>query len=176
MKSEPNMSIRSERPQDRIGVDAVLRSAFPTDAEARLVDQLRAGAHAPVSLVAEMDGRVVGHILFSPVTIGRANVSVRGLGLGPLAVLPSHQGRGVGSALVREGLTICRRQGWAFVVVVGGPGYYQRFGFKPGSEAGLRNEFGVADEFMVHELLPGSLPTEGGLARYGAEFEPWKVH
>ena len=155
-------------------MNTVLRAAFPTDAEARLVDQLRASGHAPVSLVAETEGQIVGHILFSPVTIVRSDSSISELGLGPLAVLPSHQGHGVGSALVREGLAICRRQGCAFVVVVGGPAYYQRFGFKSGNEVGLQNEFGVADEFMVLELQPRSLPPEGGLVRYGAEFERWK--
>ena len=156
-------------------MNTVLRSAFPTDAEARLVDQLRASGHAPVSLVAEAEDQIVGHILFSPVTIVSSNVSICGLGLGPLAVLPSHQRRGVGSALVREGLAICRKQGWAFVVVVGGPSYYQRFGFKSARNFRLKNEFGVDEEFLVLELKRGSLPPEGGLVRYGPEFDAWNA-
>src|SRR5262245_38064758 len=117
--------IRPERAGDEAAIRAVHRSAFPADAEARLVDRLRANGKARVSLVAEADGLVVGHVLFSPVTVEGRSTCV-GLGLAPLAVAPDHQRRGVGSALVREGLAACRRQGCGFVVVLGHPAYYPR--------------------------------------------------
>ena len=162
------ITIRPECPEDAAGIRAVHCAAFPTDAEARLVERLRAGGQSRVSLVAEADGNVIGHILFTPVSVTPAGC--RGLGLAPLAVLPTHQRRGVGSALVREGLAVCRRQGWAFVVVLGHPDYYPRFGFRRASAVGLSNEYGADEAFMVVELQPGSLPAGGGVARYGPEF------
>jgi putative acetyltransferase len=143
-------------------------SAFPTDAEARLVDLLRGSGQARVSLVAEVDGTVVGHVVFSPVSVGGAQSG--GLGLAPVAVVPAHQRRGVGSALIGEGLAVCRREGYPFVVLLGHPGYYPRFGFRRASELGLTNEYKADEAFMVLELRPGSLPREGGLVRYGPEF------
>jgi putative acetyltransferase len=162
--------IRPERADDAAAVRAVHCAAFPTDAEARLVERLRACGAACVSLVAEVDDAVVGHVLFSPVSVVAASGCRQGLGLAPLAVLPAHQRCGVGSALVREGLAVCRQAGWAFVVVLGHPGYYPRFGFRQASAAGLGNEYGADKAFMVLELQPGSLPAGGGLVRYGPEF------
>jgi putative acetyltransferase len=116
-------------------------------------------------------GAVVGHVLFSPVTVAGAP---DGIGLAPLAVLPAHQRRGVGSALVREGLEACRRLGCPFVVVLGHPGYYPRFGFRRAAGAGLGNEYGADEAFMVLALRPGSLPAGGGLVRYGPDFGEWE--
>jgi putative acetyltransferase len=168
------VSVRPERAEDGAAVRAVHRAAFPTDTEARLVDRLRARGQARVSLVAEADGGVVGHILFSPVSVLTPSGPCQGLGLAPLAVLPPHQRRGIGSALVREGLAACRREGCGFVVVLGHPGYYPRFGFRRASAVGLGNEYGADEAFMVLELQPGSLPAGGGLVRYGPEFAEWE--
>src|SRR5262245_11922157 len=121
--------IRPEHAGDAAAVCAVHCAAFPTDAEAHLVEWLRARGAARVSLVAEVDDAVVGHVLFSPVSIVAESGCRHGLGLAPVAVMPAHQRRGVGSALVREGLVACREAGCAFVVVLGHPGYYPRFGF-----------------------------------------------
>jgi putative acetyltransferase len=153
-------------------------AAFPTDVEARLVDRLRETGHARLSLVAESDGgALVGHVLFSPVTIvkglGASSITApvgSGLGLAPVAVVPAEQRRGIGSALIREGLKACRRQGCGFVVVLGHPEYYPRFGFRRASEVGLGNEYGADEAFLVLELEPGSLPPGGGLVKYGPEF------
>jgi putative acetyltransferase len=164
------LTIRPEHPADAEAIHAVLRAAFPTPEEAHLVDRLRARGQARVSLVAEADGRIVGHILFSPVSIDTPAGPRLGLGLAPLAVLPAHQNRGVGSALVRDGLTACRQQSCAFVVVLGHPGYYPRFGFRHARAAGLSNEYGADEAFMVLELQQGALPAEGGLVKYGPEF------
>lgn len=163
-------TVRAECDADQDGARAVHRAAFPTDSEARLVDLLREHGQARVSLVAECYGQVVGHVLFSPVSVDAAAGQCWGLGLAPVAVLPAWQRRGVGSSLIREGLALCERQGAPFVVVLGEPEYYGRFGFKRAAAAGLGNEYGVDQEFQVLDLRPGSLPAGGGLVRYGPEF------
>src|SRR5688572_25279900 len=114
--------VRIEEPGDEDSIRAVERAAFGRDAEADLVDVVRDVGAALLSLVAVEGGEIVGHVLFTPVAVGRGAA----VGLGPLAVLPSHQGRGIGSALVREGLTKLRAAGHGAVVVVGEPRYYRR--------------------------------------------------
>ncbi|HEV3144990.1 MAG TPA: N-acetyltransferase [Gemmataceae bacterium] len=156
--------------EDEPGIRAVLLAAFPTNAEAHLVDRLRTNGHNIISLVAELDGVVVGSILFSPVIAG----SSRGLGLAPLAVLPKHQRQGIGSALVREGLALCKGKGCEFVVVLGHLDFYRRFGFQPASQSGIQNEFGASDSFMF-KYMRLDLPFMGTIVRYGLEFAEWKV-
>ena len=169
--------IRPARVADHDAVEAVVRAAFPTPAEAALVAALRAAGDAVVSLVAERctpgdAGGVVGHVLFSPVTVlPRDGVRTAcGLGLAPLAVAPPAQRRGIGGALVRAGLDACRARGSGFVVVLGDPAYYARFGFMRASDAGVGNEYGADAEFMLLELVPDALPPGGGLARYAPAF------
>ena len=164
------MIIRDEQVGDASVIRDVHCAAFPTDAEACLVDRLRANSHAPVSLIAENDGLVVGHILFSPVSIDGSPEIPGGLGLAPVAVLPAWQRHGVGSRLIEAGIAACRQQGCRFVVVLGHVAYYPKFGFQKASSFRLENEYGVDDEFMVLELQPGSLPAQGGLIKYGPEF------
>jgi putative acetyltransferase len=93
-----------------------------------------------------------------------------GVGLAPLAVCPSHQHKGIGSALVREGLLACRKRGLGFVVVLGEPAYYKRFGFIRADDRGLRNEFGATGEFMLLDFQLGTLALAGGLVKYAPEF------
>jgi len=162
------ITIRGEQAADIPAIHAVHCAAFPTDAEARLVDLLRANGHATVSLVAELDGQIVGHILFSPITI--ANQAANGLGLAPVAVLPACQRRGIGGQLVRAGLDACYQRGVGFVVLLGHTDYYPRFGFQPAGPLGLGNEYGAGDAFQVIELRPAEIPSGGGLVRYGTEF------
>jgi putative acetyltransferase len=171
--------VRPERAGDVSAIDAVHRAAFPTDAEARLVALLREHGQARVSLVAERDGAIVGHILFSPVTIveqasSSPRVLASGLGLAPVAVTPETQRRGVGSVLIREGLAAGRNLGCRFVVVLGHTDYYPRFGFRRASDLGLGNEYGADEAFMVLELETGSLPTGGGLVQYGPDFRAFE--
>jgi len=113
----------------------------------------------------------VGHILFSPVTVESETTSFVAAGLGPMAVLPREQGRGVGSDMVRAGLRECLRIGHDAVVVLGNPTFYSRFGFETARPKGLRYESPVPDElFMVVELVPGALAGRGGVVHYRPEF------
>jgi len=159
--------LRPEVPGDVPGVFGVNATAFPTDAEARLVDQLRASGRLSISLVAVVDERVVGHVALSPVTIAG---TVIGLGLAPVAVLPEWQLQGIGGALIRRGLDECRTQGVGCVVVLGEPTYYQRFGFVPASRWSLLDEYGGGEAFQTIELVPDTIPGHGGLVTYAPEF------
>lgn len=163
------VKIRPEEPADGAAVWAVNRAAFETQAEADLVDALRAQASPLISLVAEADS-VVGHICFSPVTLsGHPDLAL--MGLAPMAVRPDFQRRGIGSALVTAGLARCRELRQRAVVVLGHPRFYPRFGFVPASRYGIFSEYRVADEvFMVLELEPGSLAGKSGTIRYHEVF------
>jgi putative acetyltransferase len=121
------------------------------------------------SLVAIDDDTLAGHVLFSRVTIDGCD-SCRALGLAPVGVLQRLQRRGIGSSLIREGLTQCSSGGYDLVVLVGAPAYYGRFGFQRAKPFGLDNEYGVDEEFMVLELRRGSLKGARGLVRYAPEF------
>lgn len=159
--------IRPEAPADANAIRSVLVAAFPTDAEARLVELLRARGELTISLVAMAEDRVAGCVQFSPVALEGA---ATGLGLAPLAVLPAAQRRGIGSALARSGIEVARAQGWPWIVVLGDPAYYARFGFERASEHAIGNEYGANEAFQVLALAPGALPPGGGVARYAAAF------
>src|SRR5689334_13394883 len=122
------ITIRPERSEDGEAIRRVHLASFPTGAEAALVDRLRDAGRAWVSLVAEREGLVVGHVLFSPVTVVPPDDRDPGVGLAPLAVLPAQRRRGVGGRLIAEGVAACRRAGYPFAVVLGHPDYYPRFG------------------------------------------------
>jgi len=161
--------IRPETGGDAAAVRRVHETAFPTAAEADLVERLRAGGKAVIALVAEDAGSIVGHILFSPVALEPLAGTV-GLGLAPVAVLPDHEKHGVGRRLIQNGLAECHAWGAGFVIVIGDPEYYGRFGFEPAEKHGLRNEYGAGEGFMVFELSSGALPPPGTLVKYAPEF------
>lgn len=164
------MKIRSEAEDDIEAIRSVNVSAFETSAEADLVDLLRELADPYIAFVEESDGLVRGHIVFSPVThSNRPDLGI--LGLGPMAVLPDFQKRGIGSALVERGLDECRKTGAGAVVVLGHPEYYPRFGFEPASRFGIRCEYDVPDEvFMAMELKQGYLDDATGIVKYHPAF------
>ena len=168
----PTVIVRDEHPQDVEGVRDVLKVAFGRSDEVALVDALRAAGKVQISLVAESEGQVVGHVLFTAVTIA-GDDTLLAAGLAPLAVVPRMHGVGVGSALVRQGLARCRRAGHAFVVVLGDPRYYSRFGFVPAEEHQMHCEFDApAGAFQVIELRRGALTPGPALVRYESEFAP----
>jgi putative acetyltransferase len=164
------IEIRSERPEDYPEVREVNERAFGGVAEAMLVEMLRAASRAVVSLVAVDQNRVVGHVLFSPVTVAEAPENFSGVGLAPMSVLPEFQNRGIGSRLVREGLEVCRQRGYEVVVVLGHIAYYPRFGFVRAKDCGRDNEYNAVDSFMVMELRKGVLDRIHGLVKYAPEF------
>ena len=166
-----DLEIRRESPSERARVDEIQVAAFGRMDEARLVHTLRANTQPQLSLVAERDGDLVGHVFFSPVEIVAPGPSPPSAGLAPLAVAPEKQGRGVGSALVRAGLRECILLGWQAVFLLGDPAYYSRFGFSLASRQGLRYESEAFDSaFQVLELVPGALSECSGWVQYDEAF------
>jgi putative acetyltransferase len=164
------MLIRTEEQKDWAAVRAVNISAFETPTEANLVDALRDQAQPLVSLVAEENGVIVGHIMFSPVSLS-GHPALKIMGLAPMAVAPEHQRKGMGSALVRSGLEQCKLLDFGAVVVLGHPDYYPRFGFLPSARFGISCEYEVPEEvFMVVELQAGFLRGASGEIKYHAAF------
>lgn|SRR5512134_1461378 len=161
--------IRPASLEDAAAIRRVHVTAFPTAAEADVVERLRASGKAVIELVALDGDSIVGHIVFSPVAL-RPRAGAVGLGLAPLAVLPDHEKHGVGRRLIQNGLAECHRWGAGFVVVIGDPPYYTRFGFEPAAKHGLRSPYSAGDAFMVFKLEAGALPPPGTLVRYAPEF------
>lgn len=165
----PPPRIRHETLADHRATHGVLIAAFPTPLEANLVAALRKSGHLRVSLVAVENGVVVGHVAFSLVSTEKPT-SVPGAALAPVAVHPAFERRGIGSSLIRHGLQACRENGFGWAVVLGDPGYYQRFGFESASRFGLANVYGVDEEFMALELRPACMPVNCGLVQYAPQF------
>jgi putative acetyltransferase len=165
-----NTTIRPEQNDDRKAIWSVNRAAFKTDAEADLVDALREGGFAEISLVAEVDGEIVGHILFSRLPIITEAGTIDAVGLAPMAVLPGHQRQGIGSRQVKAGLQACREQGHRIVVVLGHPAYYRRLGFSADLARPLASPFGGGDAWMALELVPGALAGVQGRVEYRPPF------
>jgi putative acetyltransferase len=163
------MLLRPETRDDIAGITRVNQLAFGGDDEARIVGRVRDSGIPFISIVADDHG-ILGHILFSPVTLGGKDDRLL-MGLGPMSVLPTRQRQGVGSGLVRAGLEECRRIGAGGVVVVGHPEFYPRFGFSNASAFGLKCEFEVPDDvFMATEFTKDALRIPGGLIRYHPAF------
>lgn len=160
-------TIRDEGPLDADAIRRVNDQAFGQPDEGVLVDALRARGAVSVSLVAEIGGEIVGHILMSPATIA----DVPGAALGPMAVVPSHQREGIGSQLVTQALERLREARCPFVVVLGHPRFYPRFGFTPARAAGVTCRWDVpAEVFMLNVLDPGIAERLHGRTEYQPEF------
>lgn len=165
------MLIRPETIADFDAIRHVNRLAFGQVAEGRLVDELRDAGFVRLSLVAEVERQVVGHILFSDLPIVTAKGRVDSLALAPMAVLPGWQRRGVGSALVREGLRLCQAQGHQSAVVLGHPEFYPRFGFSAALAERLACSFYAGPALMAVELAVGSLTGVSGQLNYPPPFQ-----
>lgn len=160
------ITIRREESKDQGGIHQLNLAAFDGGPEAILVDKLRASCEDYISFVAVEDNMVVGHILFTPATVD--GCSAVGMGLAPMAVLPSEQRKGIGSRLVRHGIDFLRKNHCSFVIVLGHPEYYPRFGFELASKFRLSSQWKeVPDEaFLTIVFDPTVLPESGGTARY----------
>ncbi len=165
------IQIREEQQGECQKIRQVIVAAFGGDTEANLVELLRDRNRAPVALVAVSDNKIVGHIMFSPVTITPAPKTFRAVGLAPLSVLPEFQRQGIGSMLAREGLKKCAAIGFEAAVVLGSHHYYLRFGFSRASLYGLGNEYDADEHFMAIELKHGALDKVSGTVRYSPEFK-----
>jgi putative acetyltransferase len=167
-----HVTIHPEAEEDRVGINQVNLRAFAQEDEARLVNRLREGGYVRLSLVARLEGQIVGHILFSELPIlCDSGDSILSLALAPMAVLPEFQRQGVGMALVREGLKHCAVAGHGSVFVLGHPAYYPRFGFSAALAAPLRPPFNVPpDAWMALELTPGALQGVRGRVVYPPPF------
>jgi len=165
------IEVRPEEQRDISAVRDLNDAAFGDIAEGSIVDALREACPDAISLVAVDGGQVVGHIFFSPVTV--EGTEICGMGLAPMAVLPERQGQGIGSKLVHAGIDTVRAQGWPFLIVLGHPEFYTRFGFEPASRRGLRCQWeGVPDEaFMVLVFDEDAMVGVSGVASYRVEFD-----
>jgi putative acetyltransferase len=166
--------IRPEIPDDIPAIFEVNFQAFAHYDEAHLVNALRDAKilNPRLSLVAVHGERIIGHILFPPITIESPRASVPAVALAPLVVHPDYQCLGVGSALIEEGLNACRSFGHRIVIVVGHPGYYPRYGFRSARALGIAAPFVVADDvFMALELIPGALDGIQGTVKYPEAFD-----
>ncbi len=164
--------IRPENSEDRDAIRLVNQVAFGGDFEANLIEALRDGGFAAISLVAELNREIVGHIVFSPVSILTEDDTVEAMSLAPMAVVPSHQRRGIGSRLVEEGLKVCRKRGQRIVVVLGHFDFYPRFGFSSKLATLLESPFGRGAAWMALEIVPGSLSGIEGRVEYSPPFNP----
>jgi putative acetyltransferase len=161
------LDIREERPEDIPSIRDVNNRAFGQQQEGNIVDALRSNGAVSLSLVATLDDRVVGHILYSPASVSE----VAGAALGPMGVLPEHQRQGIGSELVEAGNRHLKDAGCPFIIVLGHAAFYPRFGFRPGSTRGIRCEWDVADDvFMLLVLDEQRMQGVSGLAKYRDEF------
>ena len=162
-----SVEIRPERPEDISAIREVNRRAFGGEQEANIVDALRSNGAALLSLVAVLNGQVVGHVLYSPASVG----TVEGAALGPMSVLPDHQRQGIGSALVEAGNRQRKDAGCPFIVVLGHAGFYPRFGFRAASTRAITCGWDVPDEvFMLLVLDERRMQRVSGLAKYRDEF------
>jgi len=159
--------VREERPEDVVAIRDVNRRAFGQDQEGNIVDALRSSGAVLLSLVATQDDKVVGHVLYSPISVGSAT----GAALGPMAVVPEFQRQGVGGTLIETGNRIVKDRGYPFILVLGHAEYYPRFGFVPARSRGIQCEWDVPDEvFMLLVLDEEKMRGVSGLSKYRQEF------
>jgi putative acetyltransferase len=162
------MNIRAERPSDHAAISALTEAAFKQADEARLVEALRASGDSMISLVAEADGEIIGHVLFSKLVS-----PARCLGLGPVSVTPARQREGIGAALIKHGLEVAARDGWQAVFLLGDPAYYTRFGFRVEDAAKFSSPY-PKEYLMARALVPGALTKLNGALIYAPPFSTFE--
>lgn len=166
------MNIREEQAGEQTAVFTIESAAFGRDLEAKIVDKLREAGAVVLSLVAEIDGRLVGHALYSTVRLVDGEREETAVALGPIGVDPEWQKQGIGGALIEVGKSLLHQRGYGFVFVLGHSDYYPKFGFQPTAPSGIRPEFDVpAHLFMVTELVPGALQGKRGVVIYDEAFK-----
>ena len=166
------ITVRTETPEDIRAIDVVHISAFGGEAEAQLVSALRESSsyNRELSLVAELSGRIVGHVLLTRVPVRRGGREMHVLALGPMSVVPSQSHRGIGSELIQASLGLAREKGYGSIVVLGHPEFYKRFGFVPAKDLQITcNLPAPGDALTVMELEPGNL-AGGGHVEYPEPF------
>ena len=170
MTTPPAWITRPETSSDIAAIDQVHRAAFETAEEANLVAALRNEPEwiAPLSVVAtSSDGTIVGHALLTRCYLD----DIPALALAPCAVLPSHQRSGAGAAAIRAALDAAQQQGESFVIVLGHPEYYPRFGFQRASRYGIKLSIDVPDDALMALSLNSDRKLPAGVVRYSAPFE-----
>lgn len=164
------MTIRSEKPEDFAAIYDLVKVAFQTakvsnGREQDFVNELRAGGNyiPELALVAEEDGKLIGHIMLTRTEIATDGGKVGALYVAPLSVVLARRGAGIGAALIEKGFEIGRRLGFRSVVLVGDPAYYHRFGFRSAIEFGIKHQHEIPNEnVMACELVPGGLAGVSG--------------
>ena len=167
------VTIRSEKPEDLEAIRQLNERAFGQSTEADIVDRLRDNCPDTLSLVAEDDSGLVGHIFFSPAEILSMGTRVKGMGLAPMVVLPDHRRQGIGSQLVTEGLNLLQESACPYVIVLGHPEYYPRFGFEPAAKYRIVCQWeGIPSEaFMIRIFDEKAMDGVEGIAVYREEFD-----
>ena len=169
-----NIKLRPEQPGDYQGITRVNDIAFKRKAEGKLIEELRKADNydSNLSIVAETEAEIIGHILFTPVSIKNKGHHYKSLALAPMSVLPEFQKRNVGKLLVIFGLQIAKESGYESVIVLGHPSYYPKLGFKRASKWSIKSPFPAPDEaFMAIELFPGSLDGISGQVIFPSAFD-----
>jgi putative acetyltransferase len=173
VKMKVAVSITPETEGDFDGITRLHNLAFNQTEEGELVERLRKTSNfiSVLSLVAKIEGSVVGHILFYPIRIKTGAGECNSLALAPMSIHPDYQKKGIGSSLLRTGLATAKRLGFRSVIVLGHSTYYPRFGFKPANRWGIGSPFEVPDDvFFAIELVKNGLKDCGGTVEYPKEF------
>jgi putative acetyltransferase len=169
-----DLIVRQENSRDYPSTKKVNDLAFGQKSEGILVERLRDNSKFinDLSLVAELGGEIVGHILFFPIWINDGQYKHQSLALAPMSVLPIHQNKGIGGKLIVEGLKVAQTHGFKSVIVLGHEAYYPKFGFLPASNWGIKAPFDVPDNvFMAQELIPNGLEGNTGVVEYPTAFD-----
>jgi putative acetyltransferase len=165
------MTIRPEQTKDIAAIKKINLAAFKTEEEAWLVDEIRKQDQDMISLVAEKNNQIVGHIMFSQGS-NKSCPDIKIIGLAPMAVLPEHQNKGIGSRLVKAGIQACKEAGYQAIIVLGHPNFYPKFGFIPSINFNLKGEYDVPPEvFMVLEIEKDILSPCSGILEYHPIFK-----